>query len=566
MGIKIKGSESAIKDIFCEKFDFHIPPYQRPYAWTEEEALTLFDDLYDFLQAKGEDNCYFLGSIVLEKENEELPFCQVIDGQQRLTTLTILLAVLISKFNNQEAKNAFEKYIRQPADISQGLKSKPRLELRAKDRDFFNQYIQDMNFRDLFNKQVAKLKNEAQKNIYLNSLALNDKIDELLKTDNDKIEFGRFLITNCYLVVVTTSSRESAFRVFSVMNNRGLSLLATDIIKSDIIGMINDVNEDLVEKYTNKWEDIETLLGRDSFNDLFSHIRTLKSKIKAKKGLIGEFKEYVLPNLNHQTSIEFIETVLEPYAHSYNLIRNCCYNSENKDNEINGILKWLNSFNHSDWIPSSMYFISVNENNPELILTFLEKMERLCPYMYADSFDVNDRIARFAKIVKELEVAHNAIPNSLELNDEEKETFIKVLDGQIYCLTNYKRNYFILRLDSFIATNGINYQKQKLSIEHVLPQTVNQNSEWARVWPNENERNLWVHRIGNLLPLTQAVNSECQNYDYLVKKQKYYTSKKGTSSYALTSRMILKETWTPEDVEKNQIDLMEIYKKHGELM
>ena len=58
MSIKIKGSESAIKDIFCEKFDFHIPSYQRPYAWTEEEAVTLFTDLYDFLQDEGEDNNY----------------------------------------------------------------------------------------------------------------------------------------------------------------------------------------------------------------------------------------------------------------------------------------------------------------------------------------------------------------------------------------------------------------------------------------------------------------------------------------------------------------------------
>ena len=565
MSIKIKGSESAIKDIFCEKFDFHIPPYQRPYAWTEEEAVTLFTDLYDFLQDEGEDNNYFLGSIVLEKEDDEKPFSQVIDGQQRLTTLTILLSVLISKFNNAETRTAFEKYIRQPADISQGLSAKPRLELRPKDKDFFKQYIQNMDFESLFSKQLSNLADDAQKNIYKNALAFSKKINDTLKSEEDKITFGRFIINNCYLVVVTTSSRESAFRVFSVMNNRGLDLLATDIIKSDVIGVINDSDNTLVENYTNRWEEIETQVGRDNFNDLFGHIRTLKSKIKARKGLIEEFSEYVLPTLNKETAISFITDVLEPYAHSFNMIKNSSYRSEVKQDEINSLLKWLNTFNHSDWIPNTMLFISENENNPELILLFLKKMERLCAYMYAAYYDINSRIKRFVEITKELENNKAYIPTSMELTDEEKNNFIKTLDGPLYLLTGYKRNYFILRLDSFISANGINYQKQALSIEHVLPQTVNPDSEWAKTWPDEITRNNWVHRIGNLIPLTQAVNSECQNYDYLVKKEKYYTSKKGTSAYALTTRMIFKNTWTPDDVEANQKDLLEFYKDNWEL-
>lgn len=565
MSVKIKGSESAIKDIFCEKYDFHIPPYQRPYAWTEEEAVTLFTDLNDFINDEGTDNNYFLGSIVLEKEDDEKPFSQVIDGQQRLTTLTILLSVLISKFQNADTKKAFEKYIRQPADISQGLSTKPRLELRKKDKDFFNQYIQNMDFESLFSKQIENLADDAQKNIYQNALAFSKKIDDTLKTEKEKLTFGQFIINNCYLVVVTTSSRESAFRVFSVMNNRGLDLLATDIIKSDVIGVINDSDTSLVENYTNRWEELETIVGRNSFNELFGHIRTLKAKNKAKKSLIEEFSEYVLPNLNKDYAIDFITNTLEPYANSFNMINNASYKSDAKQEEINSLLKWLNTFNHSDWIPNTMFFISENENNPNLILLFLQKMERLCAFMYAAYFDINSRIKRFAEITKELENNKSVVPKSMELSEDDKKIFINTLNGPIYQLTGYKRNYFILRLDSFISANGINYQKQALSIEHVLPQTVNPDSEWAETWPDETIRNYWVHRIGNLIPLTQAVNSECQNYDYLIKKEKYYTSKKGTSAYALTTRMILKDTWTPEDVESNQNDLMDFYLDNWDL-
>lgn len=92
MGNKITGKEYQLSKIFSKEFNYYIPAYQRPYAWTEEETETLFDDLLDFYQTEKVDN-YFLGSIVLIKD-EDKPKADVIDGQQRLTTLTILIAVI----------------------------------------------------------------------------------------------------------------------------------------------------------------------------------------------------------------------------------------------------------------------------------------------------------------------------------------------------------------------------------------------------------------------------------------------------------------------------------------
>lgn len=89
---KISGAEYPLAKIFSSDFDYIIPPYQRPYAWTPTQAGELFSDLYDFY-TKEKDDTYFLGSIVLIKE-EGKPQAEVIDGQQRLTTLTLLLAAL----------------------------------------------------------------------------------------------------------------------------------------------------------------------------------------------------------------------------------------------------------------------------------------------------------------------------------------------------------------------------------------------------------------------------------------------------------------------------------------
>ena len=111
MNNKITGHEYPLSKIFSSDFDFQIPPYQRPYAWTEVEASELFDDLYDSYKGNQIED-YFLGSIVLIKE-ENKPYAEVIDGQQRLTTLTILLAS-IANLVDGDVRTEFLDYIKEP--------------------------------------------------------------------------------------------------------------------------------------------------------------------------------------------------------------------------------------------------------------------------------------------------------------------------------------------------------------------------------------------------------------------------------------------------------------------
>ena len=131
---KITGKEFQLMKIFSPDFDYHIPSYQRPYAWTDEQTGMLFDDLWDFYQAELDDD-YFLGSIVLIKEENE-PYADVIDGQQRLTTLTILIAAIAERLTGTTRENC-NKYLRDPGNELEGLSALPRLHLRDKDQPFF---------------------------------------------------------------------------------------------------------------------------------------------------------------------------------------------------------------------------------------------------------------------------------------------------------------------------------------------------------------------------------------------------------------------------------------------
>ena len=115
---QINAKEHALSHVFCDDFSFRVPDYQRPYAWTEKETEDLLEDIRSEIDSeprRGEDGpSYFLGSIVLMKEAEKNPTSDIVDGQQRLTTLTILLSVLrdlLSDEDDEDDKDSIDQYI-----------------------------------------------------------------------------------------------------------------------------------------------------------------------------------------------------------------------------------------------------------------------------------------------------------------------------------------------------------------------------------------------------------------------------------------------------------------------
>lgn len=179
----ISGAEYPLAKIFSSDFEYVIPSYQRPYAWTEDQASELFDDLFDFYESEPNEG-YFLGSTVLIKQ-ENRSLAEVIDGQQRLTTLTILLAALASRLQGVQREQICG-YIEEPGNEFEGLESKPRLALRDRDRKFFHDYVQDLNFEELMGFDDMTLENEAQVNIKKNSKLFLESISKRLESDSKK--------------------------------------------------------------------------------------------------------------------------------------------------------------------------------------------------------------------------------------------------------------------------------------------------------------------------------------------------------------------------------------------
>lgn len=550
----IKAGEQNLREVFSDDYLFEIPVYQRPYAWETEQVDVLLDDLL-YAMHRDDQEPYFLGTVVLIKGDDANS--QVVDGQQRLTTLTMLLCVL-RELAEGEVKDDLDRYIRQRASEIAGTQEVVRFSLRNLDRAFFHANVQSRGGISALLENTPSRETDSQQRIFENVRHLHGELSNL--APDERTRLAAFIIQHCYLVVVSTSDMTSAYRIFSVMNDRGLDLAVTDILKAEIIGEFS--NEDEQHVYADKWVNIEQELGRDRFGALFTHIRSVYAKAKQRRSLQEEFREHVL---RQHTAADFIDDVLDQYDDVYQTILGLSDDVVGHPSQASTYLEHLRLLDNEDWIPPAMAFFHHNRNNRDELDRFTKDLERLAYGLFIRRADINERIRRYGEVLHAIE-SGGAIweeDGALQLRLDEKATIGKILDGPIYTLPRVPRP-LLLRLDRLVADAGATYEHPIISIEHVLPQNPSKESQWLKWFPYDDERNYWTHRLANLVLLSRRKNTRASNWDFDRKKHEYFL-KNGVSPFALTTQVAAEQKWTPDMLKQRQDDLVDALKKEWRL-
>jgi len=259
---KLNVDQRSIGSLFQDaKSNFLIPDYQRPYAWTEEECLTLWNDIFGF--AFPDDNCdkfdadndeYFLGPIVTFKnENKQL---EVIDGQQRLTTLLLLLRAFYDRFQNMKdgnsinAKNSIEKCIWKTDEFGNPNKQELKIDSEvATDND-------KTEFLDIL--KTGAIKKGQTSNYAKNYQLFLEKIDEFLNNYPTYFPYlPARIMNNCILLPIEAESQDTALRIFSTLNDRGLPLSDSDIFKAQFYKYYTGLQQK--DKFIKRWKSLEEL-------------------------------------------------------------------------------------------------------------------------------------------------------------------------------------------------------------------------------------------------------------------------------------------------------------------
>lgn len=258
---KLNIDQKTVKDLFsAKKTKFLIPDYQRPYAWGESECQTLWEDLFNF--SFPEKNCdnfdsdsdeYFLGPIVTFKNDDG--DMEIIDGQQRLTTLMLLLRAFYDKFKNMKD----DKSAKTRKQIEQCLWKTDEFGDANKDELKIDSEVATDNDKDEFSEilrtgSVSKGKSSYAKNYEY----FQNKIKEFTK---EYVSYTPLLplriMQNCILLPIEAESQDTALRIFSTLNDRGKPLSDADIFKAQFYKHYSDKGEK--ESFIEKWKDLEVL-------------------------------------------------------------------------------------------------------------------------------------------------------------------------------------------------------------------------------------------------------------------------------------------------------------------
>ncbi|MDY4737784.1 DUF262 domain-containing protein [Terrisporobacter sp.] len=510
----IEANKGILKKIFSEEFWFIVPEYQRPYVWQEENIQELIDDLYYAFENK-QNSEYFLGALVLKRTREkEFKEYEILDGQQRLTTLCMMMAVLRDLMKKPQYKWTLSQMIYQEENELLKVPSRNRIKYNTRDKvkDFVKNYI----IANGSTKKKDLINYHEDTNISVSNMAKAiSSMHNIFESKENLEAFAVFLLNNVLFIYVSTDNTEDAFRLFTILNDRGIPLSNADILKSINIG---EVPEEDLDEYSKNWEYLEEKYHK-GFDRFLSFVRTILLKNKPASNLLDEYEKNIYrKNIlkKGKNTIDFLIELDEIYDKIIDL------NDENLSNEYKNLVTIMKIGLHSDeWIPAVMsYFLKFEYYNLD---KFIKKLEYKFVGDLMSNVSPSKRRENLNNIIKTIEIVNKENIDTLfenkELFDIDKNIFRNNINGEVYGKKYTK--YLLLKIEYLMSDNSVHLSNYKeISIEHVLPQNPLKKSHWRRDF-TENQRKNWTNKLSNLVLISNKKNVKLANLDFNKKKEEY---------------------------------------------
>ena len=558
---KIEYGKLSVIDIFNDWYT--VPSYQRHYVWEPDNVQEL---LYDFKDAMKEhpNEEYFLGSYIFQNNTND---CNkdLLDGQQRITTLFLLFAYL-RDFGGLDAemRHTLHGLVYQDENKLARKRARVRLqyEIRGDVADFIKEHVVAKGVladNENWHGIIDNAKNRSE-NVSINHICSTLVACKTFFAENPEInivDYLAYILNNVVMIYVSASTLEDAFRLFSVMNDRGLKLANADILKASNLEKIQDREEKAY--VARKWESMQEDLG-DNFDRFLSYVRTMILKTRQKMNLLDEYEKEIFQKGVIPKGKTFFDLVFRAYEYY-------CKTIEPEVTEVGyayvNLIKVLkDTYPSTDWIPTLMFYYSrfKTENLYEFASKMIHKYlaDIICGTVLTTRYE---NLNRMMVAVKNANASEDVLNNAYIFQFDHKK-FMSILNMDVYGRRCTKTLMMLMELkyhsdEREIGTGIIN-------IEHILPQNPGIGSEWTINFTAE-QRNLYTHKIGNLSLLTRKKNVAFSNLGFKEKKLRYFIGKIDTLPRTLKI-VNAHEQWLPEDIESNQKkaleDIREIFEIH----
>ena len=533
---------------------YRVPPYQRDYSWSEEQWEDLWNDVID-LRLDPETR-HYLGALVVEGTSDR-DFL-IIDGQQRLATLSLLALAVINRLegmardgidpadNAERARELRSRFIgeKDPASLIESC----RLHLNDTDDAFYQDYLvqirQPLNPRrfpksnrlllacfQYFGEQLQKLGALQQNGRALASLLSETMARQLL------------------FILITVDDDLNAYTVFETLNARGLELTTTDLLKNYLFSLVN-VRADL-EALQRRWKSLVEIVGQAQFPTFLRyHLLCQQPKVRSQRlfKLVRDQTHTVQDVFQLLDELEsrgeLFAAILDP-THGYWLDLP----------DARPHVGELSLFRIRQ--PMPLLFAAWERFSKEDFIQVLKLVSAISfRYTIVSSLNPNDLESAYHQAAKAVTEGQATSPAAvfqrlrpIYVNDEKMQQDFSQLEINTKGSRKKLAKYILAQLEQHISGRACDPDTDPGTVEHILPE--NPAEGWEEMYPSDKWDND-VYRLGNLTLLEASPNREVGNQPYVAKRPVYEQS-----SYDLTREIskLAPEQWTPGLVSKRQMRL-----------
>jgi hypothetical protein len=544
-----------IGQLLSNPYVIEAPSYQRSFVWTDEEAGKLLDDIVSmpYADAGAGGGEYFLGAMLfierpavsrLRSWQRPARVLEVVDGFQRLTTLTILLCVL-RDLDEADAQTLDARAL-QAIAMGLGARARHRLSVGGSDESFFHAHVRAWGATRVEPSSAGR--SPAEERI----LKVRDHFIDVLRDYEaaDRRKLADFVLDKCCVVQVTATDIDQAHRMFEVLNARGKPLARNDILKAELLSGVPVASATAAQAI---WEKAEARTGAH-FEQLFSHIRAMYRRPDDK--VIADIRQIAAEKGG---AWPFIETILQPSAAILDDILNVRHGGHPQSPIITRYLRYLGWHSFSDWLPPAMLWWLERGADAEGLVRFLHRLDRLAFGVKILGIGGSKRVRRFGLVTAAIAEGRDleGPGNPLELTRPELKT-IEYNLRDLHLRNAPAAKHLLLRLGDAKAGRAESATlPDDMTVEHVLPRKLSATSQWRGWHPDPEVRDRCTQSLGNLVLVTKVQNDRAGNLDFARKLEVYFNTP-GAPIPILNEDLRGRTEWKTADIKAREARLVQL--------